>query len=186
MKTVQILLFCALLIPTVGFSQEKVEKAQDQTTKQQAEASASSSVSSGAFMEEQQGDQVRSDQLVGSAVTNASDEEIGNIDDLLLNKEGQVVGIIVGVGGFLGIGEKHVALSWDAVEITRGEGEVNYKVKTNIDKAALEEATAFKTEERKQAEQLQEQRQQQAEQQLQQPAGQQPPVGQPQPMENEQ
>lgn len=198
MKTVQTLLFCTLLIPAVALgqesesqpdakSQEQMEKAQDQTTKQQTEESASSSASSDAFMKEQKGDQVRSDQLVGSAIINASDEEIGTIDNLLLNEDGQVVGIIVGVGGFLGIGEKNVALSWDAVEITRGEGEADYKVKTEVDQAALEEANAFKSEEMKQAEQMQQERQQQAEQQMQQPAEQQTqqPAEQP-PVENEQ
>ncbi|MBB3229736.1 PRC-barrel domain-containing protein [Halomonas stenophila] len=122
------------------------------------------------FMTEQASDQIRSDQLVGSAILNVSGEEIGKIDDLLLDQDGQVVGIVVGVGGFLGIGEKHVALSWQSVEITSAEEGAGYQVNTTVDKAALENATAFKTQEQQEAEQQQQETEQQQQQAEEQPA----------------
>ena len=40
----------------------------------------------------------------------ANNENIGEINDVLINRNGQVVAVIIGVGGFLGIGEKDVAV----------------------------------------------------------------------------
>ncbi|SDM27957.1 PRC-barrel domain-containing protein [Modicisalibacter muralis] len=157
MKKSQVLLFCVLLIPVMALAQESNSQPATDDSQQQAKADQAKSGKSQAapeeVVEEQSGEQVRSAQLVGSAVVNASDEEIGTIDGLLLSKQGQVEGIIVGVGGFLGIGEKHVALDWGAVEITSAEGEANYQVRTTLDRAALEKAPEFKTEEKQQAEQ---------------------------------
>lgn len=192
MKKTQAILFGALLMSTAALAQEtdssppaeepanqtqsggaqpQGETNQDPPQDEGAAASASEAV-----MDEQTQDQVRSAQLIGSAIVNQADEEIGTIDDLLLDKEGRVVGIIVGVGGFLGMGEKHVALSWDAVEITPAEGEANYQVRTDLDRAALEEAPAFRTEEQQQAEQQQRQMMEQQQQPMGQPAA--PPVEQ--------
>jgi len=41
---------------------------------------------------------------------------IGKIDDILIDKSGKITALIVGVGGFLGIGEKDVALPFTAVK----------------------------------------------------------------------
>lgn len=173
MKKSQVLLFCALLIPIVALAQESASQSATGDSEQQAKAdqdkSSESQAASEAVVKEQSGEQVRSAQLVGSAVVNASDEEIGTIDGLLLSKQGQVEGIIVGVGGFLGIGEKHVALDWGSVEITSAEGEANYQVKTTLDRAALENAPAFKTEEKQQAEQRKKEQLEKQKQQLGQP-----------------
>lgn len=43
-------------------------------------------------------------------------EEIGNITDLVFNADGQITAVIIGVGGFLGIGEKSVAVDFSALE----------------------------------------------------------------------
>jgi hypothetical protein len=45
-----------------------------------------------------------------------SDNKIGDIDDVLIDKSGKITALIVGVGGFLGIGEKDVALPFSAVK----------------------------------------------------------------------
>ena len=59
----------------------------------------------------------------GTTVTNfykqnvydLSDNKIGAIDDVLIDKEGNVSALIIGVGGFLGMGEKDVAFPFSAV-----------------------------------------------------------------------
>lgn len=51
------------------------------------------------------------DELIGSRVYGASDEDLGEIDDVLLSADGQVEAYVIDVGGFLGIGEKPVALA---------------------------------------------------------------------------
>lgn len=61
--------------------------------------------------------ELRVSKLIGSAVRNGANETIGNINDVLLTKDGQVESIIVGVGGFLGLGEKNVALQFAELKI---------------------------------------------------------------------
>jgi sporulation protein YlmC with PRC-barrel domain len=50
------------------------------------------------------------------SVYDPSDNKIGEIMDVLVDKAGHVTSLIVGVGGFLGAGEKDVAVSFDAVQ----------------------------------------------------------------------
>lgn len=53
--------------------------------------------------------------LIGANVKTSGDEEVGSVGDLIIDQDGKVVAVIVGVGGFLGMGEKEVAISWDRV-----------------------------------------------------------------------
>lgn len=65
-------------------------------------------------------------ELIGAEVKTTDDENVGPVEELLIDESGQVVAIVVGVGGFLGIGEKNVAIGWDEVTIsggTAGSGE---------------------------------------------------------------
>jgi len=55
--------------------------------------------------------------LRGTRVYGANNENIGDISDTLIDRNGQVVAVIVGVGGFLGIGQKDVAVPFQALEI---------------------------------------------------------------------
>lgn len=54
--------------------------------------------------------QMPADNLLGRNVMTTDGESAGDVDDLLLNKENQVTHVVVGVGGFLGFGEKPVSL----------------------------------------------------------------------------
>lgn len=48
-------------------------------------------------------------------------EDIGEINDMVVGEDGSVRAVIVGVGGFVGIGEKDVALPMDAIQVVRDE-----------------------------------------------------------------
>jgi sporulation protein YlmC with PRC-barrel domain len=71
-----------------------------------------------------------------------SDSKIGKIDDVLVSASGQVNAVIVGVGGFLGAGEKDVAVPFSAVKQTTK----NNKTYLTMDatKDALKSAPGFK------------------------------------------
>jgi len=59
--------------------------------------------------------------LIGQPVySTAGDdaEEIGSINDLVFSENGQIEAVVIGVGGFLGIGEKNVAVDFDSLEFT--------------------------------------------------------------------
>jgi len=60
--------------------------------------------------------QWRATKFVGLNVYNANNEKIGDIKDLIIDASGDVDLIVVGVGGFLGMGEHNVGLAWDQVK----------------------------------------------------------------------
>jgi sporulation protein YlmC with PRC-barrel domain len=58
------------------------------------------------------------------SVYDASNSKIGDVRDVLLSADGKVSAVIVGVGGFLGMGEKDVAVPFDAIKHTTRDGRV--------------------------------------------------------------
>jgi sporulation protein YlmC with PRC-barrel domain len=85
----------------------------------------------------------RSSKVIGLNVYNAKDEKIGDINDLIIGSGGTITHAIVGVGGFLGIGEKNVAIPFASVKMSRDK---NGKPTAMVDstKDALQAAPAFK------------------------------------------
>lgn len=82
--------------------------------------------------------------LIGSSVYGSSSEDadmIGDINDIVISPEGQVASVIVGVGGFLGIGEKDVAVEYKTIEWVERDGE-RWLV-ANMTREQLEAAPAF-------------------------------------------
>jgi sporulation protein YlmC with PRC-barrel domain len=62
---------------------------------------------------------MQSDEIVGQDLYGANGEEIGEVNNVVLNQDGKQAAALVGVGGFLGIGEREVAIPLD--EISRGQ-----------------------------------------------------------------
>ena len=58
----------------------------------------------------------RASKLVGLNVYNESNESLGSINDLLTDKSGDIKAVVIGVGGFLGVGEHLVAVPLDKVK----------------------------------------------------------------------
>src|SRR5437660_11228386 len=58
----------------------------------------------------------RASKLVGLNVYNDNNESLGSINDLLTDKSGNIKAVIIGVGGFLGVGEHLVAVPWDKIK----------------------------------------------------------------------
>jgi sporulation protein YlmC with PRC-barrel domain len=55
----------------------------------------------------------RASKLVGLKVYNDNNESVGSINDMLVDKSGNIKAVVIGVGGFLGMGEHLVAVSFD-------------------------------------------------------------------------
>jgi sporulation protein YlmC with PRC-barrel domain len=83
-------------------------------------------------------DQMRASKLIGSAVYDSTDQKIGTIDELVLNPDGKVADVVLGVGGFLGAGEKHVAVAM--ADLKRGK---NDHFALNTTKDALKQMANF-------------------------------------------
>ena len=86
----------------------------------------------------------------GTTVTNfykqnvydPSDSKIGDVDDMLIDKEGRVTALIIGVGGFLGMGEKNVAIPFSDIRASEKNNNKWYLV-LNTTKDALKTAPGY-------------------------------------------
>jgi sporulation protein YlmC with PRC-barrel domain len=76
-------------------------------------------------------------------VYDPSNNKIGEVMDVLLDKSGKVTSLIVGVGGFLGVDEKDVAVPFEAVQVTNKNNNKWYLV-MNTTKDDLKTAPGFK------------------------------------------
>ena len=68
------------------------------------------------FVVEQGKDQFRASKFIGLDIYGAEGQKIGDIAEVLIEGTGNAKAIVIGVGGFLGIGQKNVAVSWSAVD----------------------------------------------------------------------
>jgi hypothetical protein len=81
-----------------------------------AGSGAASSGGAGHFITEQQSNQWRASRLIGIDVYGADNQKIGDVNEVLVDRQGNADAVVVGVGGFLGIGEKNVALPFNAFD----------------------------------------------------------------------
>src|SRR4030081_2301516 len=63
-----------------------------------------------------QGSTWRGSKVVGLSVYNDNNESLGSINDLLMDKGGNIKAVVIGVGGFLGVGEHLVAIPYDKIK----------------------------------------------------------------------
>lgn len=76
------------------------------------------------------------DDITGTEIRNPEDEHLGTVDDVLVEPDGTILYLIVSRGGFLGIGEEHVAIPWEGLQATPG---LNTFV-LEIDESVMEQA----------------------------------------------
>jgi sporulation protein YlmC with PRC-barrel domain len=101
--------------------------------------------------------QWRGTQLIGLDVYNNNQENIGDINDIILSSDGKIEIIVVGVGGWLGMGEHNVGLRWDQVKfvnepikgqtgqaVSAEEGERPDHAVVNLSKDQMKTMPAFK------------------------------------------
>ncbi len=70
------------------------------------------------FMTQEGSDMWRASKLSGVAIYGPDNRKVGNISDVLMDHSGKATAIVIGVGGFLGIGQKDVAVPYDQVHFT--------------------------------------------------------------------
>jgi ribosomal 30S subunit maturation factor RimM len=83
----------------------------------------------------QSADEFRTSKLVGSKVYNGANENIGSIEDIILKADGTMDEVVLSVGGFLGIGDKYVAVPFKDLQVSRDNG--NLKITSNGTKESL-------------------------------------------------
>ncbi len=93
--------------------------------------------------------------LIGTKVYNDSGELLGDVNYLLINSSGQITTAIVGVGGFLGVGEKNVGFPFTALT-PKPAAAGERQMKLSASKAELEAAPKFEWRETPMAVQVEE------------------------------
>ncbi|NKX65840.1 PRC-barrel domain containing protein [Labrenzia sp. 5N] len=82
--------------------------------------------------------ELTADDLEGATIYDANDEDIGEIDSLIVSQDGTIEKVILDVGGFLGIGEREVAVTFDELQIIRNEDGSDLRVYVGATKEELE------------------------------------------------
>jgi hypothetical protein len=96
------------------------------------------------FIAEQGKDQwLASKNLIGAKVGGSDNQTVGSINDLLMEKSGNVLAAVIGVGGFLGIGSKNVAVSFKSLQLSR-DSDGNDRISMHFSKEELQQAPDFK------------------------------------------
>ena len=81
-------------------------------------------------------------------------DDVGEINDVILGRDGQIKAVVLGVGGFLGMGEKSVAIPMQDVKFVKnGDGPDDYFLVVNANKDVLTNAPAYVSLEEKAAQQ---------------------------------
>lgn len=106
---------------TAATATAETETAADQTASVATDAAARTPITREGFVAAT-GEDFTADRLDGAAVYDSNDERVGEVGEIVLNADGQVSDLVIDVGGFLGIGEKPVALPMSSVDILRQDG----------------------------------------------------------------
>lgn len=97
------------------------------------------------FYSGQSAEQWMASKLIGATVVGADDKAVGAVTDLMLGQGGGAEGVVIGVGGFLGVGEKKVAVPFAKLEVVRGEDGKVDKIRLALSRDELEKAPTFFT-----------------------------------------
>lgn len=90
-----------------------------------------------------QADDMRVSKLIGTKVVNAANETVGDVNEIVLTQDGKVAAVILGVGGFLGMGEREVAISFSSIKMSRDQSN-NLVLTVNATKESLKDAPAWR------------------------------------------
>jgi len=96
------------------------------------------------FLDAQQDEEMLASTLIGTQVYNAANDSLGEINDVLLAADGRLKAVVVGVGGFLGLAERDVAVPWDAIGVSRDQDQ-DLQLRLEVSREQLEQASEFTT-----------------------------------------
>jgi sporulation protein YlmC with PRC-barrel domain len=101
------------------------------------------STSGAKFVTTQNPDQWLASKFKGTDVVGSDDKKIGDVSDILFDKDGKIEAFIVSVGGFLGVGSKDVALAPTAFQVIKGAEGSSDKLKLAMSTDELKQAQNF-------------------------------------------
>ncbi|MWD27262.1 hypothetical protein E0K89_007230 [Aquicoccus sp. SCR17] len=117
---------------------------------------AAQSTDGSAFMGEADASALHASNLIGARLYTSEEEvgddamglnenweDVGEIGDIVFGRDGQINAVLVDVGGFLGIGEKRVAVSMDQLDFVQEDGGDSYFIVVQASREQLENAPEF-------------------------------------------
>ncbi len=87
-------------------------------------------------------DEMLASEISGMEVRNSAGEDLGDINDIVMDKSGKPLVAIVGVGGFLGLGEKDVGVPFESLTFTEAQGGKSV-ARLDVTKEALQGAPNY-------------------------------------------
>ena len=106
----------AVVLATPAFAQQDKPINKSGTTQSMPTQSTADHAS---FVQTQHATDWRGSKLMGATIYGPDNASIGNVNDVLVDNTGKIRAVVIGVGGFLGVGEKDVAVPFDALNISR-------------------------------------------------------------------
>lgn len=85
----------------------------------------------------------RAGQLIGQTVTTTLNQNVGTVSDILIDPDGRVAAVMIGVGGFLGMGERTVPIALRHLTITPGHGD-QIAIETSLSRDAIDQAATHR------------------------------------------
>ena len=138
----------AAALATPAFAQSTTKPAPtaapNATMNSTGQSSATTTTGSVNFVQSQQSSDWRGSKLIGASVYGPDNASIGEISDLIVGTDGKISAVVVGVGGFLGVGQKNVALPFENISVTRKPDSASIdKIKVSYTKDQLKNAPKF-------------------------------------------
>jgi len=156
--TASLIAVAALFAASAAVSQSNPPAANPDTKSQPTATQPSPSGAGGTasqavnFIKAPQADTWRASKLIGNNVYGGNGQDIGEVNDVLINRNGQVAALVLDVGGFLGIGGSQVAVPMQSVQFSQagttgtgatGSDQLPDRITINVTKQQLETAPKF-------------------------------------------
>jgi sporulation protein YlmC with PRC-barrel domain len=138
MKRVLTATALAVVLAVPAFAQQPMSKS-DTVNQNSATISASAG-----FVQQQTPTEWRGSKLIGANVYGPDNNSIGEINDVIVASDGQVKAAVIGVGGFLGVGEKNVAVPFNSLHVQpKADSSTIEKITVSYTKDELKNAPKF-------------------------------------------
>jgi sporulation protein YlmC with PRC-barrel domain len=108
----------AVVLAAPAFAQSPTPPAANPPAANQS-STASPSAGGAGFVSSQNTTDSRGSKLIGATVYGTDNASIGEINDLMVANDGKISAAVIGVGGFLGVGSKNVAVPFEKLNLSR-------------------------------------------------------------------
>jgi hypothetical protein len=87
---------------------------------------------------------LRASKLIGTSVKNDAGDSVGDVNEVLLSKDGKVAAVVIGVGGFLGMGERQIAVPFASLHVSQDANGTTQTTMPGATKDSLKAAPEWK------------------------------------------